>query len=365
MNESINILVVDDNLENLKVVGNFLKEQGYRIALAFDGKSALSIIENNPIDMVLLDIMMPEMDGFEVCRQIKSKKEIANIPVIFLSAKNNTEDVIRGFELGGADYVTKPFVRSELLMRVKNHLELSAVRNRLIETLQTRDKLYSIIAHDLRTPFVNIANLIDTIKSGIIEVGSDDFFELMQLLDESARKTNALLNNLIDWAKVQSGKLNLNRLNLDISVVIEDCIHLLSGNARVKGISIKSSVQPETFAFFDAITVNTIFRNILSNAIKFTPEGGMITISASESDNYLSVIITDTGVGMSDETIHHIFSRNQSFTSIGTKSENGSGLGLQLVKEMIEQNDAKIRIESELDKGTSFIIEFLKINPTI
>lgn len=144
MNENIYILVVDDNQENLKVVGNFLKEKGYKIALATDGSSALKILENNKIDLILLDIMMPEMDGFEVCRNLKSNPDTQDIPVIFLTARTATEDIVKGFKTGGADYITKPFNKEELFARVHNHVQLKIARDFLIrretEAIKSRDQ---------------------------------------------------------------------------------------------------------------------------------------------------------------------------------------------------------------------------------
>lgn len=136
MNENIHILVVDDNQENLKVVSNYLKEKKYKIALALGGKSALKILASTPIDLVLLDIMMPEMDGFEVCREIKALDSLKDIPIIFLTARSETEDIVKGFELGGVDYVTKPFRPEELLARVNNHVQLKVMRDLLIENIK-------------------------------------------------------------------------------------------------------------------------------------------------------------------------------------------------------------------------------------
>jgi len=143
MNEDINILVVDDNQENLKVISSFLKEKQYRIALATDGISALKILENNKIDLILLDIMMPGMDGFEVCRILKDKQETKDIPVLFLTARTETDDIVKGFQVGGVDYITKPFKKEELYARVNNHVQLKLVRDCLIkselDTKKSRD----------------------------------------------------------------------------------------------------------------------------------------------------------------------------------------------------------------------------------
>jgi DNA-binding response OmpR family regulator len=143
MNEDINILVVDDNQENLKVISSFLKEKQYRIALATDGESAIKILENNKIDLILLDIMMPGMDGFEVCQILKEKQETKDIPVIFLTARTETDDIVKGFQIGGVDYITKPFRKEELYARVQNHIQLKLVRDFLIkselDTKKSRD----------------------------------------------------------------------------------------------------------------------------------------------------------------------------------------------------------------------------------
>jgi two-component system, sensor histidine kinase and response regulator len=143
MNEDITILVVDDNQENLKVISNFLKEKNYKIALAIDGESTFEVLEGNKIDLVLLDIMMPGLDGFEVCRIMKEKPETKDIPVIFLTARNETEDIVKGFQSGGVDYITKPFRKEELFARVNSHIQLKLVRDYLVkcevDTKKSRD----------------------------------------------------------------------------------------------------------------------------------------------------------------------------------------------------------------------------------
>jgi len=140
MNKDAYILVVDDNLENLKVVSNLLKEKEYKIALAENGKTALKVLEKNKIDLILLDILMPGMDGFEVCKLLKANPETKNIPIIFLTAKNETDDIVKGFQLGGVDYITKPFSREELSVRVDNHIQLKQARDYLVEAEKATKK---------------------------------------------------------------------------------------------------------------------------------------------------------------------------------------------------------------------------------
>lgn len=150
MNKEIHILVVDDNRQNLTVVSNFLKEKNYKLALAIDVNSAMKILENNKIDLILLDIMMPGMDGFSVCRKLKENSKTKDIPVIFLTAKTETEDIVKGFKVGGVDYITKPFNKEELYARVNNHIQLKLIRDllkqRTEESLDSRDKFIQMIS---------------------------------------------------------------------------------------------------------------------------------------------------------------------------------------------------------------------------
>jgi len=354
MNEDIYVLAVDDNQENLKIISSFLKDEGFKIALALDGNSALKIMEDNDIDLILLDVMMPEMDGFEVCKRVKANPKTKEIPVIFLTAKNQTEDLVEGFKAGAVDYIIKPFKRDELLMRVKNHLELAGTKKKILEMNRTRDKLYSIIAHDIRSPFAAIAQTIDAISNGYIEVGSDDFKQIFQLLKQKSIETSTLLNNLLEWTKLHSENILLSPGKTNIHTILNECIQLLKGNANNKSISIELNIPENTEAFFDEVTIHTAFRNIISNAIKFTPDHGKITIETEISGNYVAIIIKDNGIGMSEDKINEIFNKNKHFTSPGTKNEMGTGLGLFLVKDFVDQNKGKLRVESKLGLGTTF-----------
>lgn len=356
MDEIYNILVVDDNPENLKVVSGFLKDSGYKIALALNGASAMKVLHDNPIDLILLDIMMPEIDGFEVCKQIKEIKELREIPIIFLTAKNDTNDIIKGFQAGGIDYITKPFIYDELLIRIKNHIDLSKSRKKLLDTLKTRDKLYSIIAHDIKGPFGNISMLISLIANGMIDTASEQFKNLMIQLEKSTKDTYTLLNNLLEWTKLQVGNITLKPQNINLSLLLADCVQLLQGNATNKKITIRSEIEEDLYGFFDEVTIHSVFRNIITNAIKFTPENGTIQIQSEKNNQFITIHITDNGVGIPNEIIEKIFTKNEHYTTRGTNNEQGSGLGLHIIKEMTEQNKGKVSIESKEGEGTKISI---------
>lgn len=359
---SQHILIVDDLLTNLEVTAQILKEGGYKFSMAQDGNSALKTLESDTPDLILLDIMMPEMDGLEVCRIINQNDKFKNIPVIFITAINEVKYLVEGFKAGGVDYITKPFNREELLIRVKNHLDLSLAKRNLLDTIKIRDKIYSIIAHDVRTPLTNIMLLIEMLANKNIEFGSKEFCDILLDLEKTTNETFTLLNNLLEWTKMQGETIKLNPQNIHLVPFINECIQLLSGNAKNKNISIDNHIKGDPIAFFDEVTMHTVFRNIISNAIKFTSENGKITIESVASGNQLSVIITDNGIGMPQEILQKIFDKNELYTSRGTKNERGSGLGMQLVKDLTEQNKGNIEVKSIKGQGTTFKVNIFSFN---
>ena len=356
MEEDINILIVDDNQENLKVVSNFLKDKGYNIALSLDGPGALKILETDKIDLILLDIMMPGMNGFEVCKKIMENTEWQDIPVIFLTAKTETDDLVEGFNSGGVDYITKPFNKDELLIRVNNHLELADAKKQIIKLNKNRDKLYSIIAHDIRSPFAGIIQTLEAISGGFIDTNSDEFTEIFQLLKQRTLETSALLNNLLEWTKRQGDSITLAPGIVKIYTLLAECVQLLKANAESKNISIKLNVPKEGIAFCDEVTIHTVFRNLISNAIKFTPTDGHIEIGYDVNANYIEISVIDTGIGIPEDIIDKIFTKDEHYTSRGTINEQGSGLGLIMVKDFVNKNKGKLKVESTPGKGTKIVI---------
>ena len=356
MNEKNLILVVDDNQENLKVVSNFLKEMNYKIALALDGDSALQIVRENKIDLILLDIMMPGMDGFEVCKILKEKPETKDIPIIFLTARSESLDIVKGFQLGGVDYITKPFNREELIIRVRNHIELSLSRIKIIEMNKTRDRLYSIIAHDIRSPFSGIRMTINAIADGYLEPGSSKYVEIMNQLVKTTSETSRLLDNLLSWTKLHSDSVIFYpRLN-HIFPVINDSVQLLKLAADNKKISLNVDVADNLTAFFDETTMTAVFRNIIYNSVKFTQENGLIKISADKIPGYIRVIVKDNGVGISDEIMKKVFIDKDYFSSRGTNKEQGSGLGMFLIRDFTEKNNGKLEVKSKPEEGSEFSV---------
>jgi len=356
MKKNLTILIVDDNPENLGVLGSIIDESGYTPCFSTNGVEALRYVKEKHPSLILLDIMMPDMNGFEVCRLIKQDPTLADIPIIFLTAKTEKDDVIAGLELGAVDYVTKPFSQKELLTRINTHLELQATKEKLRESLATKDKLFSIIGHDLSNIFFGLQGYAELLKTdeemqSDIETKKRDIQKLIQVANEGYD----LLMNLLNWSKSQTGKLRANPTTLVLKDAVYRNIELQHDQANSKNITISGVIDNNILIFVDANMFDTILRNLISNALKFTQEYGKIQITAEQvEDNLIEIVVSDTGIGIKD--IDKLFRIDIKARTHGTAGEKGNGLGLVLCKELIEKCDGTIEVNSEVGKGSKFFV---------
>ena len=350
------IFIVEDVPRNLQVLFHILKKEEYRIAAASNGRQALDMIPEARPDLVLLDIMMPEMDGFEVCRQLKKNPKAADIPIIFLTAKAESTDIIKGFELGAVDYVTKPFNPAELLARVKTHLELKFSKEKLNDLIIARDKFFSIIAHDLRNPVQNLILSSDLLRYSYDSFDEAERKDYIQKFNNGANQISLLLETLLDWSRVQRGTMELYREKIDINALAADIIDLLKEHAIKKNITVSCQIQPNTYAYADKNMIGTVMRNLVSNAVKFTNPGGEVKIIANtaSTDNLIEITVSDNGVGIEPEDIDGLFRIDVHKKTLGTANEKGTGLGLILCKEFVEKNNGTIKVKSTPGQGSDF-----------
>lgn len=354
------VLVVDDNADNRKLLGSLLSAEAYEVGMASDGFKALEFIKNIQPDIILLDIMMPVMDGFEVCSKIKKEEAYKDIPIIFITAKNDLDSIVKGFENGAVDYIFKPFEPSELKARVRNHLELKrakeliAIKNQELEDLNAvKNRLFSIIGHDLRNPIGGIKSLIESVLTFYDLKNNDELIESLLILQRTANSTYDLLENLLTWAKAQKDETQFSPELKSINEIVLDSIKLLSEAADKKNIQIVSQIN-EVNAFFDCNMIKTVLRNLISNAVKYSFQSGIITISAKENDKNITITVKDNGIGISKANLDKVFNRKEHFTTYGTADEEGTGLGLSICYEFIQKHGGKIWVESEENKGSSF-----------
>jgi two-component system, sensor histidine kinase and response regulator len=356
------ILIVDDNPNNIKVLAIILKQFNYKIVIAADGFGAVEMVDRVRPDLILLDIMMPGMDGYEACKIIKSKKENVNIPVLFLSALDEKESIVEGFEAGGVDYITKPFNKEELFSRIRTHLDLKLARdeieqsnNHLIELNSMKDKILSVIGHDLRDPVSSLKMTLDYLGQANLK-SCDDFLDYIETMSFTINEVFSLLENLLGWAKSQSGNVVINPEIIKLFDLIQSVYRLQRSGIENKKLFFKNSIDQDISVFADFNSLYTVIRNLISNAIKFTPKEGSIFLEAETRKSTVLIKIKDTGIGIPPENISKLFDSKKHFTTYGTNNESGSGLGLVLCKNFMEMNGGAIEVESEVGKGTTFLI---------
>jgi two-component system sensor histidine kinase/response regulator len=357
------ILIIEDNPHNIKLLASVLNKDIYSLAIAQNGQDGLELVEEEDFDLILLDIMMPEMDGYEVCRKIKNESRQPGIPIIFLTAKTQTEDLIKGFEYGAVDYITKPFNNKELLARVKTHVELKKSReiieqqkSELDESLTTQRKLNSIIAHDLRSPLSGIKMIIEALQ--YTEFSGKEFNRMLGNLLQVTKETSLLLENLLLWSRSQLGTIKPQKEKISVQDVFDHVLNLTNSQASKKNIILEMHAQEDLQLYADEDMVNTIVRNLTMNAIKFTGKGGKIELNARQNNGKAEIEVKDNGIGMDEETRNKILDKNSSITTFGTSNEKGTGLGLKVCHDFVKMHEGEIRVDSQKGEGSTFTVTF-------
>ena len=356
------LLVVDDVQTNVLLLKALLGKEGYGILVANNGQEALEVIRNENPDLILLDVMMPGMDGFEVAERLKSEEFRCEIPIIFLTALDDTQSIVNGFKLGVGDFISKPFRKEELMVRIKHQLSLVAAR-RIIEekneelrkTIAGRDKMYSVIAHDLRSPMASMKMLLNTIMMSVEKDKIDpDIFDMLEMSNKTSEEVFSLQDNLLKWTKSQLGKLTVIPQKLDISGLADGVVEVMNSVAEVKHIKLIRTDHESFFVYVDIEMIKSILRNLISNAVKFSNPDSEIKVGIKAEDGKVIVSVTDSGKGIKKEDQHKLLKDSTHFTTYGTNSEEGSGLGLLLCRDFARKNGGELWFESEENLGSVF-----------
>jgi len=376
LNQKIpDILIVDDVPANLKVLGDILKGEGYKVRPVTNGMLALKVAEKEIPDLILLDVMMPEMDGFEVCRMLKTNQKLSDVPVIFISALNDTADIVKALKCGGVDFITKPFHAEEVIARVNTHLTLyrqskilQEQSHELQELIATKDKFFSIIAHDLRGPLGGFMRLSEMMAHEPEQFTPEQKTDMSLALSHSARNIFNLLENLLEWSQMQQGHTAFKPKLVGLKEIVSDSIKVSNEMALSKAIRLLVDIPAQQEVYADSNMLQAVIRNLVSNAIKFTPKEGQVSISAGLAENYTSVIVVkDSGIGMTKDMVSNLFKLNINSSRPGTEGEHSTGLGLLLCKEFVERHGGELWVESEEGKGSVFYFSIpyntaLKVN---
>lgn len=362
------ILVVDDVASNVLLLKVLLSKEKFQIITASSGVQCLELTEKERPDLILLDVMMPEMNGYETAEKLKAAPELKEIPIIFLTALNSTADIVKGFHSGGNDFISKPFNKEELIIRVKHQLSLIAAKKiiiakteELMRTITSRDKLYSVIAHDLRSPLGSIKMVLNMLLLNLTsEKIGKDMYETLTMANQTTEEMFTLLDNLLKWTKSQVGRLNIVLQHSDMVELVQSVIEVFSMNAELKNIKINLNAPEAVNLCMDIDMIKTVIRNLLSNAIKFSLEGGVIDVSVEDFGDEVQLNVSDHGKGIKEDDQPKLFHVETHFTTFGTKDEEGSGLGLLLCQDFINKHNGKIGFVSKYGAGSTFYFKLPK-----
>ena len=310
-----NVIIVDDTPANLQLLTGMLKERGYKVRPVPSGRLALQAAKNDPPDLILLDIMMPEMDGYEVCERLKADNRLREIPVIFISALNETMDKVRAFGVGGIDYVTKPFQFEEVNARVRTHLELQRQRRQLKESYEQmrrleelRDNLVHMIVHDLRSPLTGVSGFLDLALSFEKETLTEEGLDYLRTAKRSTMAVIEMVSAVLDVSKMEAGEMKLHLAECDLVGMSADLMSGMQSLQEAREMILDKPPAPVTVVA-DKDLILRVIQNLLGNALKFTPSDGAIRLGIEPDDKHVRVTVRDNGPGIPEQYRERIFEK--------------------------------------------------------
>jgi two-component system, sensor histidine kinase and response regulator len=350
------ILVVDDQPGNIQVVGSVLGKLGYEITPALDGQTALKRLAVHTPDLILLDLLMPEMDGCEVCRRLRENPEWQDVPVIFLSAADDKELVVQALEAGGVDYITKPFNQAELVLRVKTQLDLKSARDRLKQLAEDKDELLGMLAHDLKNHLGGMQMSSQLLHKRVGRMGDERAVHLSENVLRSGGQLLTFVKEFLANAAADHG-IALVPVTLNFSDAAARAVQKYEEAARFKQLVLDTKLPDEgTAVLADAFALDQVLDNLLSNAVKFTPSGGHILVSLHPGAGQVECRIQDDGPGFTAEDRTRMFRRYARLSARPTDGEPSSGLGLSIVLKLVQAMHGGLACESVPGQGARLIV---------
>lgn len=348
--QSGKILVVDDSPDNVFLIKTILEEEGYTVSTAENGASALTQIEEDACDLVLLDLMMPGMDGYEVTRRIRGNTQLEYIPILLITA-HNAPNVAQGLDLGADDFIRKPVTVDELLARVRSLMRLKHSIDERDEIARQREDFVSRLTHDLRTPLVAADRILLLFQQGALGSLSAQMEEVITIMARSNTNLLAMVNTLLEVYRFEAGRKTLAFQPVNLSQLLQEVSGELTPLAQAKGLLINLFGEDLSVIIGDRLELHRLFTNLLGNAIKFT-DTGSITIRLTSQTQIVIIEIADTGSGIPEHEQATLFERFRQ----GTHKSSGSGLGLYLSRRIVEAHEGTIQVSSQFGKGSVFIV---------
>lgn len=362
--DKLRILTVDDNHLNLMIMKTMFNFQDYEVHFAECGEAALIMARKYIPHLILLDVVMPDLSGFEVCRILKQDQSFKDTSVIFITAASEIDFIIEAFEAGGVDFISKPFRKEEILLRINKHIGHKLTPHELLETStalheirKVQSRLLSVFENELGSPVINVKMIFEYLSKGIIDPTKDEQYKknILDLLT-SLDKGFSALENLNDWAIAESGKLRNEPENINLNEAVMSLVNVFQIGLQSKKIRLNMGIDAGHVVYADQMMLKTIIRNLFSNAYKYTPSGGTISIDSLKDAGFVTMRVSDTGVGMPKEILEKILDPDFYFSTLGLNNEIGNGLGLKLCKDFVEKSQGRIWIESTPEKGTTVFI---------
>ena len=352
------LLIVDDTPENIEVLVEILSPE-YRTKVALTGEKAVGLCAGDgPPDLILLDVMMPGMDGYEVCRRLKVAEPTRDIPVIFVTSKTEEQDETKGLELGAVDYITKPISPAIVKARVRTHLALLTQRQqieesyvRLQELESLRDNLTGMIVHDMRSPLMAIMGGVQLLSEKLDE--ADEDFQFATMASAAASELNEMVTSLLDISRMESGHMPLERSECNMKAIAASAVTSMTAIAEFEEIRLAVTGE-STPAAVDEKLLHRVFQNLLNNAIKFSPGGSTVLVTVARDGECVRVAVADSGPGISEEYREKIFEKFGQVEARKKSQKHFAGLGLTFCKLAVEAHGGQIGVDSEVGRGSTF-----------
>lgn len=352
--ENATVMIVDDNVENLHLIGKILNEEGYHVSFAKSGKQALEMVKVVCPDLILLDVMMPEMDGFETGEKLKELDKNGETPIIFLTAKTEKEDIVKGFDVGAVDYITKPFNIHELLARVRTHLQLKFSQKTVVKQRNELEEITHILCHDLANPLHAITCSIQNAKKSPRMLKRFQTEQYQENLLASALQGEDIIRLVRELRSMDAGNMGLSLSSINLKEALNESFRTLESQFSDKSIQLIVDVEDSVNIVVEKISfVSSVINNLLTNAIKFSHPGSDVIVKAQVEEKNVIITIKDFGVGIPQQMQKTLFTINKSKIRLGTNGEQGTGFGMSLVKKFVTLYGGEIFISSKEESESS------------
>lgn len=363
-----NILIIDDTPNNLRLLSSMLEEKGYEVRCANSGELALKTIKIEPPDLILLDINMPNMNGYEICEKLKINHETHDIPVIFLSALSESIDKVKAFEIGGIDYITKPFQVAEVLARIENQLKLRRMKRQVEETAKAalvalekekelnrlKSQFTSMISHDFRNPLTTIQGFAGLVESNNKNLSEEKIKYYAQKINLAVNQLLLLLDDILLIGSLENNSIEYQPVQFNLNEICQEVVSNFQLGIGSQNPILYNYNVPFSQVELDVILLDRILNNLISNAIKYSPGGTEINFDVEYRENHLVFSIKDKGIGIPLANYVHLFQPFYRCNNVG--KIKGTGLGLAIVKKCVEAHKGRIFWQSEEGKGTTFTV---------